>query len=59
MESEHFFLMFVEDMSREASVCIEKLPLHHTAHAQISLCHVADMIAVRIHDYVFIRLFKA
>lgn len=59
MESEDLLLLLIENMCRETPVGIEELPLHHIAHAQIALCHVSDVIAMRVHNDVFISLLEA
>lgn len=46
-------------MRGEASMGSKPLPSHHVPHSQLSLRHVAQMLAPGIHDHVFIRLLEA
>ena len=50
--------MLIKDVRCEAPVCIKKLPLHHAAHTQISLCYVSDVVATRVHDNIFVGLLE-
>lgn len=50
--------MAVEDMRYEASMCPEPLTCHSIGHALFLFCHVANMISLRIHNDIFIRLLE-
>lgn len=50
--------MLIEYMCRKTSVCTEHLPSHRVSHPQFPLCHKSDVITVRIHDDIFVRLLK-
>lgn len=57
--SQDFFFVLVEYMRGEASVGPEPLSRHHIAHTQPPLRHIANMVSLRIHDDVFVRLLES
>lgn len=54
----HFILMPVKHMCHETAMRPERLSRHHVHHALLLLRHIANMIAVGIHDDVLVGLFK-
>lgn len=50
--------MLVKDVSSKTPMRPKPLSRHHIPHPQLSLCHVADVVPVRIHDDVFVGLLK-
>ena len=57
--SQDFFFVLVEYVRCEASVGPEPLSSHHVSHAQFPLCHIPNVIPLRIHNDVFVRLLKS
>lgn len=51
--------MPVKNMRHERAMRPEPLPGHRTAQAFLLLCHVSHMIPIRIHNHIFICLFKS
>ena len=51
--------MLIKNVCGEAPMSAEHLPSHHITHSQLHLSHIADMVALRIHDHVFVRLLKS
>ena len=56
---QYFLPKLVEYVCRKASVCIEHLPFEHASHPQILLRHKSNMLSLRIHDHVFVRLLES
>lgn len=50
--------MLIENMCRKAPMRAKHLPSHHVTHSELSLRHEADMVSLRIHDDIFVRLLK-
>ena len=57
--SKHFIFMTVKHMSHEASMRMKPLASHHIAHAFLLFRHISYMIPIRVHDYIFVGLFKS
>lgn len=51
--------MPVKNMRHERAMRPEPLPGHRTAQAFLLLRHITHMVPIRIHYYIFIRLFKS
>jgi hypothetical protein len=57
--SQNFVFVPVKHMRHETSVGAERLPCNCISKSLLLLSHVPDMISLRIHDNIFIRLFEA
>jgi hypothetical protein len=57
--SQNLIFVPVKHMCHKTSVSAERLPCHCISKSLLLLCHVPNMISLRIHDDVFVRLFKA
>jgi hypothetical protein len=57
--SQNLIFVPVKHMGHETSVSAERLPCHCISESLFLLCHVPDVVSLRIHDNVFVRLFKA
>lgn len=59
VEPQYLLLVSIKDVRREASVRLEHLPRHGVAYAMLLLCEISNVVSVRIHDDIAIRLLKA
>jgi hypothetical protein len=58
MESEHLFFVLIKYMCCEASMCPEPLSSNSSANSLVVFGHVADVVSLRVHNHVAVRLFE-
>lgn len=51
--------MTVKHMSHKAPMRMKPLASHHITHAFLLLRHISYMIPMRVHNYIFVGLFKS
>lgn len=56
---QHLVLVLIKNMRHEASVCAEPLTRHGIGHALLLLRHISNVIALRVHDDILIRLLES